>query len=140
MVLDVCGVCHDKFGRYKCPRCLDVMYCSVACHKAHKETCAPTPAVEEAKARKGKRSRKDPEAPFPGDDEPNTMLTRRQLHALASDPRVANEVKTTELQALLKVVDGSRSRIDALETAIHNVPEFASFVQNILRIIWMNAE
>jgi len=149
MGIDVCNVCNDKFARYKCPKCLDVMYCSVTCHKIHRENCSPSDELEREREKekhrqeKRKRRKENSEAwaaQYGGTEEPHTMLSRAQLHAIALDPRVKDEVKTKELQDLLKVVDGSRSRLDALETAMHNVPEFRSFVDNLLRVIWMNAD
>ena len=91
-----------------------------------KEVCA-TPAPKEAETNSLTSGR-----------EIEGLLTRRQLHALASDSRIRNEVRTPELQTLLKTIDSSRSRLDVLETAEYNIPEFSEFLRHVSQAIYMH--
>eukprot|EP00092_Neocalanus_flemingeri_P029206 GFUD01031702.1.p1 GENE.GFUD01031702.1~~GFUD01031702.1.p1 ORF type:complete len:158 (-),score=32.42 GFUD01031702.1:70-543(-) len=36
----LCAVCEAAEKKYKCPVC-EILYCSLACFKTHKEACAP---------------------------------------------------------------------------------------------------
>ncbi|KXH66110.1 HIT zinc finger [Colletotrichum salicis] len=38
----MCGVCHEKEGKYKCTRCA-LPFCSVPCNKTHRENHPPDP-------------------------------------------------------------------------------------------------
>ncbi|KAK1639501.1 hypothetical protein BDP81DRAFT_313594 [Colletotrichum phormii] len=38
----ICGVCHEKEGKYKCARCA-LPFCSVPCNKMHRENHPPDP-------------------------------------------------------------------------------------------------
>ncbi|EXF80992.1 HIT zinc finger [Colletotrichum fioriniae PJ7] len=38
----MCGVCHEKEGKYKCTRCA-LPFCSVPCNKTHRENHPPNP-------------------------------------------------------------------------------------------------
>lgn len=60
------------------------------------------------------------------------VLRDRHLAALAANPDLRQSLKSTELQALLVKIDSSRSRLEALAAARHNVPEFDAFCQQIL--------
>ena len=65
------------------------------------------------------------------------ILTPRQLYALSTDEKICNFLTTPELQTLITKIDSSRSRLDALETAEYNIPEFASFTQHVADLIFM---
>ncbi|CAL1544773.1 unnamed protein product [Lymnaea stagnalis] len=40
--MSTCTVCNIPTNKYKCPKCLE-RYCSLACCKAHRETCSQIP-------------------------------------------------------------------------------------------------
>jgi hypothetical protein len=63
------------------------------------------------------------------------VLNDAQLAQLASSPAIRSQLRTPELQRLLLTVDGSRSRLDALAAAQHNVPEFQAFCNLVLSSI-----
>ncbi|GKT49380.1 putative zinc-type alcohol dehydrogenase-like protein YbdR [Colletotrichum spaethianum] len=45
----MCGVCHEKEGKYKCTRCA-LPFCSVPCNKIHRENHPPDPEPSAAAA------------------------------------------------------------------------------------------
>lgn len=44
-------------------------------------------------------------------------------------------LKSAELQEIIRIIDGSRTRVEALEAGMHNVPEFREFVKLVERTI-----
>jgi len=34
-----CHICNSNLGKYKCPKCKSIKYCSVACYKQHQLEC-----------------------------------------------------------------------------------------------------
>lgn len=51
-VMQICIVCGERDGRYKCSRCQLARYCSVACCKNHFEQCE-IPAVVPSNTEEG---------------------------------------------------------------------------------------
>ena len=124
----VCCTCSVAGAKYSCPSC-DVKYCSVACFKTHKAGCS----VERSKPLPEKRARVDLEQ-----DESQLeleVLSEAHLAALCEDKRIISSLKSSELQETIRIIDGSRTRLDALEAALHNIPEFRSFVNHILEVV-----
>jgi hypothetical protein len=64
------------------------------------------------------------------------ILQTVHLNAIANDERVRDALKTPELQQLIRSIDGSRARLEALAAAQHNVPEFDAFCSHILSVIY----
>ena len=64
------------------------------------------------------------------------LLTLKQMHALSVDTEILNKLKSNELRELIHRIDKSRSRLDALETAEYNIPEFAAFVEHIAKVLF----
>lgn len=60
-----------------------------------------------------------------------TMLTEAHLGALANAPPLRRALKDASLQKLLHTIDRSRSRLDALEAALHNNPDFSQFCAEV---------
>ncbi|ESL10030.1 hypothetical protein TRSC58_02242 [Trypanosoma rangeli SC58] len=63
------------------------------------------------------------------------VLGEAHLSELAHDKNIRNKLRSSELQRLLRVIDASRSRIDALEAAMTNNPEFKEFCDNVLGVV-----
>ncbi|KAK1506220.1 HIT zinc finger [Colletotrichum tamarilloi] len=68
----MCGVCHEKEGKYKCTRCA-LPFCSVPCNKTHRENHPPDPepapkpasaAIEPPAPSGGAAAASDPRNPF----------------------------------------------------------------------------
>lgn len=68
----MCGVCHEKEGKYKCTRCA-LPFCSVPCNKTHRENHPPDPepapkpasaAVEPPAPSSAAAAARDPRNPF----------------------------------------------------------------------------
>lgn len=74
-----------------------------------------------------------------GDDGELQVLGARQLEALRENRRVRDMLRTRELRGMIKIIDKSRSRIDALEAAIHNSGDFSDFCDMLLGIIYQNS-
>ena len=64
------------------------------------------------------------------------LLEPAHLDALARDAGIVDALRTPELQLLIRSVDGSRCRLEALAAAEHNVPQFRQFCQQLLRCIY----
>ncbi len=64
------------------------------------------------------------------------ILEPVHLAALAADPRVRNALKTPELQQLIRNIDGSRCRLEALHAAQVNQPQFDAFADLLLGVIY----
>lgn len=75
---------------------------------------------------KGEGERKDED-----EEEGLTILSERHLRSLAHAPRIRDALKDTALQRLLRTIDGSRSRLDALDAAEFNNPLFAEFCKEV---------
>ncbi|KAF6831106.1 HIT zinc finger [Colletotrichum plurivorum] len=65
----MCGICHEKEGKYKCARCA-LPFCSVPCNKIHRENHppdpepAPKPAVTKPPKETAPKPAVDPSNPF----------------------------------------------------------------------------
>jgi hypothetical protein len=153
--LKACAMCGKPRPRYKCSACA-APYCCVGCSRAHKAKCAG-PAL--------RRPEQDEEGEngggnFGGDakrqrDEPSTVggrrdgaaaaeaaaeedlqvLTSAHLASLKDNRGVRAALRSGELRTLIGVIDSSRSRLEALAAARHNVPEFDNFCQQVLRAV-----
>jgi zinc finger HIT domain-containing protein 3 len=141
-----CVICTSACVKgYHCPRCA-AGYCGVVCFRKHKENCSGAPAPLETPAAsaydEAARRVDAPQAagasPPPlndeGDDELD-VLRAPHLSALANHPNLRNQLKSRELQKLIRIINNSRSRLDALEAALHNVPEFKEFADLILTVV-----
>ncbi|KAF8283926.1 putative HIT zinc finger [Trypanosoma cruzi] len=63
------------------------------------------------------------------------VLGEAHLSELAHDTNIRKKLLSSELQQLLRVIDASRSRIDALEAAMANTPEFKEFCDEVLGVV-----
>lgn len=63
------------------------------------------------------------------------VLRGHHLSALANHPGIRGQLKTKELQKLVRIINNSRSRLDALDAALHNVPEFKEFADLVLSVV-----
>ena len=139
--MPACVVCDAHAAKlYKCSNCR-VPFCSASCYRVHRgsSTCeAPVSASVPERPPPPEPSRGDEVAPvqtaLPA-DEVDAMLKERQCAALASDPRLRNMLKSAELHKVLRIIDNSRARLEALDAAMHNIPEFKAFCDDVLRCI-----
>lgn len=72
---------------------------------------------------------------YAGDSDAVYILQEKHLGALAHDPRVRSALRSPSLQKLIKTIDSSRSRLDALEAAQYNNADFKGFCDAVLRVI-----
>ncbi|KAG5469497.1 hypothetical protein LSCM1_02719 [Leishmania martiniquensis] len=70
-----------------------------------------------------------------GDADAVYILQEKHLSALANHPRVRSALRSASLQKLIKTIDSSRSRLDALEAAQYNNAEFKGFCEEVMRVI-----
>ena len=73
----------------------------------------------------------------PPNDGDLSILGEEHLAALNHDPKVRQQLRSRELQQLLVKIDSSKSRLDALEAAMYNVPEFATFCDHVLEKVYV---
>lgn len=74
------------------------------------------------------------------DDDGNIqILGTRQLVALENDEKLRDMLRTRELRSMIKIIDKSRSRLDALEAAMHNSADFNSFCDYLLGVVYRNS-
>jgi hypothetical protein len=64
------------------------------------------------------------------------MLEQIHLHALQSNKNIRDALKTKELQDLIRNIDKSKCRLEALAAAQHNIPQFREFCQLLLSSIY----
>uniref|UniRef100_A0A7S4UJH6 HIT-type domain-containing protein n=1 Tax=Paramoeba aestuarina TaxID=180227 RepID=A0A7S4UJH6_9EUKA len=125
-----CAICHENPSKYTCAQCSDIVYCSVTCYKEHAATHT-SPAVPPKNI-----SKKSRDTPTEALEDMEGVMTRKQMHALAVDPKIIDQLKSRELQQLILSIDSSRNRLDALETAEYNIPEFATFVDHVSGVLF----
>ncbi|CUG86262.1 Hypothetical protein, putative [Bodo saltans] len=141
-----CIVCSSLCSKgYHCPRC-SASYCGVPCFRQHKDSCSgpsapvetPTMSTYDEAVRRVDEPSTVGASPPPlndeGDDELE-VLRAPHLSALANHPSIRNQLKSRELQKLIRIINNSRSRLDALDAALHNVPEFKEFADLILTVV-----
>ena len=152
-----CVICQ-KPASYRCPKCRrspGTYYCSAACNKHHTQELHTNDAEITKRIRSGdcdEAEDSEPKTdscsnvpPIPGEtvgDPGLTVLQQRHLDALCGDAyrgvetSIRDQLKCKDLQKLIVPIDGSRSRLDALAAAQHNIPEFNRFCQQVLRTIY----
>ena len=64
------------------------------------------------------------------------MLEQIHLQALQSNQNIRDALKTKELQDLIRNIDKSKCRLEALAAAQHNIPQFREFCQLLLGTIY----
>ncbi len=64
------------------------------------------------------------------------MLERPHLDALRADAQIRDALKTEELRELIRCIDGSKCRLEALAAAQHNVPQFKRFCEQVLGVVY----
>ncbi|CBZ30018.1 conserved hypothetical protein [Leishmania mexicana MHOM/GT/2001/U1103] len=72
---------------------------------------------------------------YAGDADAVYILQEKHLGALAHNPRVRSALRSPSLQKLIKTIDSSRSRLDALEAAQYNNADFRDFCDEVMRVI-----
>lgn len=63
------------------------------------------------------------------------ILQEAHLRALANDPNVRGALRSPSLQKLIRTIDASRSRLDALDAAQYNNADFKRFCNDVIRAI-----
>ncbi|KPA81103.1 hypothetical protein ABB37_04458 [Leptomonas pyrrhocoris] len=63
------------------------------------------------------------------------ILQEKHLRALVSDSNVRNALRSPLLQKLIRTIDSSRSRLDALDAAQYNNADFKQFCNEVMRVI-----
>jgi hypothetical protein len=58
------------------------------------------------------------------------------LEALRADRDVRDQLRSAELRRVIATIDGSRAQLEALAAARHNIPEFDSFCEHLLHLIY----
>ncbi|KXH44701.1 HIT zinc finger [Colletotrichum simmondsii] len=107
----MCGVCHEKEGKYKCTRCA-LPFCSVPCNKTHRENHPPDPEP----APKPASAAIEPHAPSGG------------AAAAASDPRNPFSVldDSDQLRYLFRRYPTLQTRLLEIFAATEPPPELQS--------------
>ncbi|KAF5480975.1 hypothetical protein F2P56_001676 [Juglans regia] len=98
-----CRVCNEAQSKYKCPSCL-APYCSVVCFKRHKEIPCAKPVSSEEKSTLNPESHV--ERPL-NVEEPDDVLQKLQLEAIASSVEICDALKDENLQKIIRNIDCS---------------------------------
>ncbi|XP_042971588.1 zinc finger HIT domain-containing protein 3-like isoform X8 [Carya illinoinensis] len=118
-----CRVCKEAQSKYKCPSCL-APYCSVVCFKKHKEIPCAKPVSSEAL---------DPESHVERPlnvEEPDDVLQKLQLEAIASSGEIRDALKDENLQKIIRNIDCSPDAENELEKAM-GVEAFCMFTDKL---------
>lgn len=157
-----CVVCSSLKPKYKCSQCKQP-FCSAKCGKTHRQSndcqqqpTAPSTSEEGPQGNvepvgNPKRPREEVEDNAENGDESTIqgvfdedgsiqILGERQLNAIRHDKKVRDMLRTKELRAMIKIIDKSRSRLDALEAGLHNSTEFNHFCDHLLGVIYGSCE
>ncbi|KPI83145.1 hypothetical protein ABL78_7833 [Leptomonas seymouri] len=70
-----------------------------------------------------------------GDMDAVYILQERHLSALMNDANIRSALRSPSLQKLIRTIDSSRSRLDALDAAQYNNADFKKFCDDVMRII-----
>lgn len=148
-----CSICRkDMDLRMKCPKCHTIL-CSSQCFKQH--TCTPPPAPSSTAVAEVAEEPSSPPsaaaaavrerlydsavqaAPSAYDEDGNlVVLQERHLVGLIQNQSLLNQLASKELKQLLRIILHSKSRFEALNAALENVPEFRAFSDEVLRAIY----
>ena len=137
----VCVVCEKTNAQYRCASCASACFCSLSCYRVHSQTHLqqkeflshpPDDSPKYRELKEADQKEYDLGVPFDG------ILTKKQMHAIATDGKIRGHLRSKELQDLIFRIDCSRSRLDALETAEFNIPEFSSFVEYLAQVLFSN--
>ncbi|KAG5493643.1 hypothetical protein JIQ42_02017 [Leishmania sp. Namibia] len=99
------------------------------------ESAKPEAETLEATETAGAAPRSLVSEEYAGDADAVYILQEKHLGALANHPRVRSALRSLSLQKLIKTIDGSRSRLDALEAAQYNNADFKEFCDEVMRVI-----
>lgn len=152
-----CCVCDKQLAAtlYRCRLCR-LPYCNATCFKRHQEGCPGNVAEHDSQKQQQLTSSTDPATTYDDavdrlesspaitkrsreeDDHVDDLvvLRREHLSAIANNLSIRNALKSEELKKLVRIIDGSRSRLDALDAALHNIPEFREFCNEVIMTIY----
>ncbi|KAJ7972544.1 Zinc finger HIT domain-containing protein 3 [Quillaja saponaria] len=126
----LCQVCNELQSKYKCPSCY-APYCSLVCFKKHKEIPCERPLSSDVKTTASSELLAKPPLVV---DEPNEVLQKSQLQAIASSSEVRNALKDKTLQELICNIDHSQDAATELDKVME-VESFRIFTEKILSTI-----
>eukprot|EP00758_Cryptobia_borreli_P007886 Tbor_TRINITY_DN5337_c3_g2::TRINITY_DN5337_c3_g2_i1::g.4218::m.4218 len=67
--------------------------------------------------------------------QPLEVLQMRHLEAICSHKQIRDYLRTKELRAMIRAVDNSRCRLEAMEASMYNSPDFKAFCDTIIGCI-----
>lgn len=111
--MDPCQVCGREDGKYKCPFCKKIRYCSIQCNRIHKAECSGL-------------SWTDP-APLPAESPDGDFAVFR------SNKEIVNALADKRLQQIIRRIDTAANREGELEMEINTNYYFKEFVEKLLR-------
>eukprot|EP01084_Bolivina_argentea_P147935 258764_1 len=119
-----CGICNINDRKYKCPNCIVMRYCSVACYKKHKENkecIKPTKTLKYDK------------------NEPVSVtgytVSQKQFELLENDDQIKQKLMNKRLREIIESIDDSKRPQNKLESIMSNDKQFAQFVNYMLNVI-----
>lgn len=146
-----CTICKIQPGKYRCPYCTDIKYCSVACNKIHQSTdcnkSKSTTGGEAGDAAQQTTSTVDsspltaePVIIAPAvDDSTGTArpdyVTAKQLTTLAYDKSTRAALYDKELQHIIQRIDSAADRSGLLERYLRTNSDFRAFVESMIHTI-----
>jgi len=159
----LCAVCGENPGKYKAPCCV-LPYCAPSCFKEHQSVCpkriklepgtsgeasqpgavGSTPSLASSSAAATPPSLVPAvpphtlaAAPMAPEETPELTgcLSNAQLRALENCPEIKGLLESKELRELITNIDGAPNRIELLDKARANIPEFAEFAEMVLDVL-----
>lgn len=108
--------------------------------ESHAEEPPVSPLADVAESAAGakpdaKEAMEEEEEVIAADADAVYILQEKHLSALANDPAVRSALRSPSLQKLIRTIDSSRSRLDALDAAQYNNADFKHFCNDVMRAI-----
>lgn len=146
----LCAVCKVEPHKYRCSTCRKVRYCSLACHKVHRETCsgetittttATTASASASRSSGGAAGGSSSGAvvhhlPELEPDDPRYIaVTQEQLARIRGSSSLRAKLRDERLQAVITRVVGTKDPVAELIRLRATSQRFADFADDLLTTI-----
>lgn len=154
-----CMICHKNDNKYKCPKCKNFRYCSIACFQTHKSQCMQykidcnqsqinhqtntngdqSKIFSETLKNNEQNSSKAQQKTFDSKNELISVrgycVTENEFNLLANDEKVLQAMTDYNLRSIISMVDDSKQPQKLLELMMSRNPNFSQFVSHMLDVI-----
>lgn len=120
-----CAICEKQPQKYKCSACRQISYCSAACFKKHEVDFKPQP--KRARVEVTQEPIEDSAIVYPPLST-QSQVSLEQFERVAKSAKIRGCLKSMQLQAIIREVDGSANRLVSLQKMISRNEDFGRFV------------